>query len=221
MSDFSSPWSVRDLFIKDATVVYIICNLLHVVVSTPPLARGTVSLLTIRPDSPRVVFATDTVDVDANLRNGGGNAPQWELVRVVLAEIARDTYGIMVRCTERVAPSGHAPLVSTVIDDHFWYGVQERTVSIALYGCDRDAGAPLRLRYNLRFHEPLDLAEFVHYVAHAKARIHLRRILLHRRLAELYALQFLYLRVLESPSEEHDGAQDANSEPSEDSMGFH
>ena len=146
MSDCSSPWSVRDLFIKDATVLYIICNLLHVVVSTPPLARGTVSLLTIRPDSPRVVFATDTVDVDANLRNGGGNAPQWELVRVVLAEIARDTCaswefmrrdlvdtdvvsrttdGIMVRCTERVAPSGHAPLVSTVIDDHFWYGIQE------------------------------------------------------------------------------------------------
>ncbi|KAI0752997.1 hypothetical protein C8Q80DRAFT_1267446 [Daedaleopsis nitida] len=151
---------------------------------------------------PRIVYLTDTVDAVLPLQpdRSGCLSQQTTLVRLVVAEIAMDTFGLIVRSHDRAASPGTAVIASTVIDEHFWYGVQEgdHEVTVAIYDCrERPDSSPAR--WTFQFHEVIDLDEFVHYIAHAKARVSVRRLYLQRKLAEVNAIQITYLRVLGTP----------------------
>lgn len=144
------------------------------------------------------------------------------------------TDGLLVRSHGRSASLGPVPLISTVIDEHFWYGVEEvgfvaftcastmltcpfckpnRIVRLAVYGCDQSPDNTSPARHAIRFDDLLDLDDFVHYISQAKARVYVRRLRLEQRLAELHALQIMYIGVLSSPLEE--GTEDRSvREPS-------
>ncbi|KAI0711709.1 hypothetical protein C8Q76DRAFT_797980 [Earliella scabrosa] len=148
--------------------------------------------------TPRILYATDSADIAAPGHDEGGRI-QWRRVRVVIAALNQDTLGLVARY---IGPSpATIPALSALVDEHFWYSLDEpgHVISITLYSCCQRPGSALRGQYTLRFHQHLEYAEIARFLVDAKTEIEIRQARLAQRLAELFAIQYTYARVVSSP----------------------
>ncbi|KAI0762928.1 hypothetical protein C8Q74DRAFT_1371897 [Fomes fomentarius] len=145
-----------------------------------------------------ILYATDAAEIATPDEAG---RLRWLSTRVVLAELSADTRD-RSSCTLHWPISRTIPGLSAIIDEHFWYALDEAegVVSITLFSCSQAPDSTRRGHYALRFQQLLDYSEFARLVVNAKTEIDRRQALLSQRLAELFAIQYTYSRITSTPS---------------------
>ncbi|KAI1782191.1 hypothetical protein LXA43DRAFT_1069176 [Ganoderma leucocontextum] len=137
--------------------------------------------------NPSVVFATDDADLAFGRGGATGNGA-WRSVRVVIAELSRHKYGVVVADIGSMAA---APILSCVVDEGLMYEANEfhRMINLAFCAYIRVVHSA-DMVVTLRFHQPLQFHDCLRTLAEAKSLITHERACLLEELDDVYAQQF-------------------------------
>ncbi|KAI1785982.1 hypothetical protein LXA43DRAFT_1065410 [Ganoderma leucocontextum] len=141
------------------------------------------------PD-PYIPFATNDAELAFGRSDPVGENASWQSVRVVISELWRDRYGLIIAATNCRGPVS-GPIVSSVIDEFFIYESSEfsSVVFLTLFGPVHLVGTQ-GLRMMLRFRLALEFHECVRFLAEAKSQLTCMRDRLLEQLGLVYDRHF-------------------------------